>query len=310
MGRITLRCESGLKILLFGADGQVGWELRRSLAPLGELVALEVDSRNELTGNLANLDGIKSTIRAVAPDVIVNAAAHTQVDRAEAEEDVAATINAEAPAVMAKEASKLGALLLQYSTDYVFSGEGSRPWSEDDVPNPLSVYARTKLAGENAIRASGCRHIIFRTSWVYAARGSNFIASILRLASERERLTVVNDQFGAPTGAELLADVTALTIRETMSRPDLEGLYHVAASGETSWHQYAEFIVDRAAEAGVPLKTKEVAPISSSEFPTPAKRPFNSRLDTRKVQAIFGVRLPDWRDGVSRVLTEIFEGRR
>lgn len=295
-----------MKILLFGMNGQVGWELQRSLAPLGELVALDSHSR-ELCGDFADLDGIAKTVRQVAPDVIVNAAAHTAVDKAESELELVRSINAAAPGVLAREAASLGAWLIHYSTDYVFDGRGERSWIETDATAPLNVYGATKLEGEQLIRQSGCKHLIFRTSWVYGARGGNFAKTMLRLAKERERLTVIDDQVGAPTGADLLADVTAHAIRSVQQQPELGGLYHLVASGETSWHGYADFVIEFARQAGIPLKVAAIQPVPTSAFPTPAKRPHNSRLDTTKLQRAFDLRLPPWQAGVTRMLTEILD---
>lgn len=297
-----------MKILLFGKNGQVGWELQRSLAPLGELVALDFDSQ-ELCGDFMSLDGIADTIRAIAPDVIVNAAAHTAVDKAESEVDRVRTINALAPATLAREACKLGAWLVHYSTDYVFDGSGSKPWVETDPVGPLSVYGSTKLEGEKAILASGCKHLIFRTSWVFAARGGNFAKTMLRLAQERDRLTVIDDQVGAPTGADLLADVTAHAIRAALQRQSIAGVYHLVASGETSWHGYARFVLNLARQAGTSLKAtpESVVPVSTGAFPLPAQRPKNSRLDTSKLRNTFGLYLPSWQAGVERMLTETLE---
>jgi dTDP-4-dehydrorhamnose reductase len=293
-----------LKILLFGKGGQVGWELQRSLAPLGDLIALDSDS-TELCGDFSNLAALAETVRRVAPDVIVNAAAYTAVDRAESQADLARTINALAPGVLADEAEKLGAWLIHYSTDYVFDGSGDRPWKEEDRPAPLSVYGRTKLEGEQAV-ARCTRHLIFRTSWVYAARGANFAKTMLRLAEERESLKIINDQIGAPTGAELLADVTAHAIRMASVQPALSGTYHLAASGETSWHGYARFVIDYARHAGRPIRVAPdaIEAITTSAYPTPAQRPHNSRLDTRKLREAFGLVLPEWRVGVERMLAE------
>ena len=293
-----------MKILLFGKSGQVGWELQRSLAPLGELVALGSSSR-EMCGDLNNLDGLAETVRRVSPDVIVNAAAHTAVDKAESEPEAAATLNARAPGILAEEALRRGALLVHYSTDYVFDGSGQRPWTEADAPGPLGVYGRTKLEGELAIRNSGCRHLIFRTSWVHAAQGKNFAKTILRLAGERETLSVINDQIGAPTGADLLADVTAHAIRRAQRAPEVSGLYHLVAAGETSWHGYAEFLCESARQAGAALKVRSIEPVPSTAFPTPAKRPLNSRLDTSKLRSTFDLSLPRWQTGVARMLQEI-----
>jgi dTDP-4-dehydrorhamnose reductase len=294
-----------MRILLFGKGGQVGWELQRSLAPLGELVALDHDSTDHC-GNFSNLTGLKDTVRDLKPDLIVNAAAHTAVDKAETEVELARTLNALAPGLLAQEAARVGAWLVHYSTDYVFDGSGSRPWTESDTPAPLNVYGQTKLEGEQLIRAVCPQHLIFRTSWVYAARGGNFAKTMLRLAQERERLTVIEDQLGAPTGADLLADVTAHAIRQLLQRPGDAGLYHLAAGGETSWCGYANYVLSQAklVQPAIKIKTIEVAPVPSSAFPTPAKRPHNSRLDTCKLQATFGLSLPPWQQGVARMLAE------
>ena len=297
-----------MKILLFGKGGQVGWELQRSLAPLGEVVALGTDSQN-LCGDFTHLDGIVKTVRAVAPDIIVNAAAYTAVDKAESEPDLSRTINALAPGLLAEEAQRSGAWLVHYSTDYVFDGSGDKPWLETDPVAPLSIYGKTKLEGEEAIRATGCRHLIFRTSWVYAARGGNFAKTMLRLAGERDRLTVINDQIGAPTGADLLADITAHAIRVALQHPEVSGLYHLAAGGQTSWHDYAGFIIDFARQAGIKIKVapEAIQPVPTSAFPLPAPRPKNSRLDTGKLQNTFELTLPHWQSGMTRMLTEILE---
>ena len=295
-----------MNILLLGKNGQVGWELQRSLSVLGQVTALDFDSMDHC-GDFANPAGVADTVRALRPDVIVNAAAHTAVDKAESEPALAHTLNATTPGVLAQEAARLGAWLVHYSTDYVFDGSGSRPWVEADTPAPLSVYGATKLAGEQAIQQSGCQHLILRTSWVYAARGGNFAKTMLRLAQERERLTVIDDQWGAPTGADLLADVTAHAISHLRQRPQDGGLYHCAAGGETNWNLYAKYVLAQAsqAQAAINIKAKEVAPVPTSAFPTPARRPHNSRLDTRKLQATFGLTLPPWQHGVARMLTEI-----
>ncbi|MDX8379207.1 MAG: dTDP-4-dehydrorhamnose reductase [Gallionella sp.] len=295
-----------MKILLLGKSGQVGWELQRSLAPLGELVALDFDSIN-FCGDFTNLTGLAQTVRAVAPDVIVNAAAHTAVDKAESEPALARTINALAPAVLAEEAERLNACLVHYSTDYVFEGRGDQPWLETDTTGPLSVYGSTKLEGEQLIAQSGCKHLIFRTSWVYGARGGNFAKTMLRLAQERDTLKIIDDQVGAPTGADLLADVTAQALRAAQGKGDLWGLYHLVAAGETSWHGYARFVLDFAQRAGEPLKVTTIEPVPTSAFPTPAIRPHNSRLNTSKLQHAFGLHLPDWQVGVSRMLTEVLD---
>jgi len=297
-----------MKILLFGKGGQVGWELQRSLCVFGEVIALDSDSTN-FCGDFTNIVGIAETIRTVKPDVIVNAAAHTAVDKAESESDFARKINATAPGVLATEAHKIGAWLVHYSTDYVFDGSGNRPWLEDDDVAPLSVYGATKLEGERLIQKSGCKHLIFRTSWVYGARGGNFAKTMLRLAAERETLSIIDDQIGAPTGADLLADVTAHAIRQAIINEELSGLYHLVAAGETSWYAYASFVLEHARNIGMQLKVKSdaVKAVPTSAFPTPAKRPHNSRLNTRKLQQAFELELPHWKVGVSRMLTEILE---
>lgn len=297
-----------MKILLLGKNGQVGWELQRSLAPLGELLAL--DSRSQdYCGDLNDLTGLSATVRRFAPDVIVNAAAYTAVDKAESEPQLARRVNAEAPAVLAREAKRLNALLVHYSTDYVFAGNGDTPWLENDPVAPLSVYGSSKLEGEQAIQASGCSHLIFRTSWVYAARGNNFAKTMLRLSRERDSLNVIDDQFGAPTGADLLADVTAHAIRTLRQQPELGGLYHFAAAGETTWCRYARFVLEQAQVAGGDLKVTPtmVGAITTEAYPTPVKRPNNSRLNTQKLQNAFELRLPDWQAGVARMLIETLE---
>ena len=296
-----------MKILLLGKDGQVGWELQRSLAPLGELVALGRHAADGLCGDLGHLEGLAQTVRQLRPDVIVNAAAHTAVDKAESEPELARALNALAPGVLAQEAKAVDALLVHYSTDYVFDGSGSVPRLETDAVAPLSVYGRTKLEGEQHIQASGCRHLIFRTSWVYAARGGNFAKTMLRLAQERESLTVIDDQWGAPTGADLIADVTAHAIRQVARCPQDAGLYHLVAQGETTWNAYARYVLAQARQVqpALAIQAREVRPVPSSAFPTPAQRPHNSRLDTRKLQATFGLQLPSWQQGVTRMLHEI-----
>ena len=295
-----------MKILLLGKNGQVGWELQRSLAPLGELVSLDRHS-TDFCGDLSDLQGLAATVQAVRPDVIVNAAAHTAVDKAESEPELARTINALAPGVLAQEANKIGAWLVHYSTDYVFDGSGTRPWVETDTPAPLSVYGQTKLEGEQLIAKHCKNYLIFRTSWVYAARGGNFAKTMLRLAQERERLTVIDDQWGAPTGAELIADVTAHALRQVLQRPQDAGLYHLAAAGEATWNSYAKHVINQAvrAQCAINLIANEVAAVPTSAFPTPAKRPHNSRLATNRLQATFGLTLPGWQCGVNRMLAEI-----
>ena len=294
-----------MKLLLLGKGGQVGWELQRSLAPLGQLVALDFDS-TDYQADFSRPEQLAETVLKVRPDVVVNAAAHTAVDKAESEPDFARKLNATSPGVVAQAAEQIGALMVHYSTDYVFDGSGSTPRRENDVTGPLSVYGRTKLEGEQLVAQHCARHLIFRTSWVYAARGGNFAKTMLRLAKERDRLTVIDDQFGAPTGAELLADVTAHAIRATLADPAKAGLYHLVAGGETSWHGYARFVLEQALLAGVELKASPdtVDAVPTSAFPTPAARPNNSRLNTGKLQATFGLALPNWQAGVARMLRE------
>ncbi|QPR37039.1 dTDP-4-dehydrorhamnose reductase [Delftia acidovorans] len=299
-----------MKLLLLGRNGQVGWELQRSLAPLGELIALDRqgDAGGQgLCGDLSRLDELARTVRALRPDVIVNAAAHTAVDKAESEPDQARLLNTLAPQVLAREAAQTGALLVHYSTDYVFDGSGSAARTETEATAPLSVYGSSKLEGEQLIQASGCRHLIFRTSWVYAARGGNFAKTMLRLAQEREALSVIDDQWGAPTGADLIADVTAHAIRQLQRQPGDQGLYHLVAGGETTWHAYASHVIARARELAPdrPWKVQRIAAVPTSAFPTPAQRPHNSRLNTDRLQQTFGLRLPHWQAGVDRMLQEI-----
>jgi len=299
-----------LKILLLGKNGQVGWELQRSLAPLGELIALDRHS-TDFCGDISQLDDLADTVRAVRPDVIVNAAAHTAVDKAESEPELARTLNALAPQVLAVEAAKLGAWLVHYSTDYVFDGSAETAWVETDATGPLSVYGSSKLQGEMAIAQHCPHHLIFRTSWVYAARGGNFAKTMLRLGQEREHLSVINDQHGAPTGADLIADVTAHAIRQVIQTGDsaanLAGIYHLVASGSTTWFDYAKHVLAQAQQVQPAIKIKaiEVAPVPTSAFPTPARRPHNSRLNTHKLQTTLGLTLPPWQTGVNRMLAEI-----
>lgn len=298
-----------MKILLFGANGQVGWELQRSLSPLGELMALDRHS-TELCGDLADLKGIAETVRSIQPNVIVNAAAYTAVDKAESDAEIAQIINAVAPGVLAQAAHAAGAWLVHYSTDYVFDGSGSKPWLETDPTGPLNVYGRTKLEGEQRIASQCAKHLIFRTSWVYAARGGNFAKTMLRLAQERETLNVINDQFGAPTGADMLADVTAQAIAQVMAQeprqPGLAGLYHLAAGGETTWFDYAKYVIDQSIQAQTAIKiiANRIESVATSAFPTAAARPHNSRLNTDKLRHTFGLQLAPWQQGVARMLAE------
>lgn len=299
-----------MKILLFGKNGQVGWELQRSLLPLGELIALDRNS-SDFCGNLTDLKGITKTIQNIAPDIIVNAAAYTNVDKAEKEPDLAYAVNAKALDILANEAKLLNAWLVHYSTDYVFDGSNNKPYNETDTASPLSVYGKTKLAGEEFITASGCQHLIFRTSWVYATYGNNFINTMLRLGREQSSLRIVNDQIGAPTGAELLADITAHCIQKALQQPDVSGIYHLTASGYTSWYELAYLIFEHAKLTNLQLKIQpdNLIPIPSNEYATLAKRPLNSCLDTQKLQHTFNLCLPVWQVGVTRSLTEVINNR-
>jgi dTDP-4-dehydrorhamnose reductase len=290
-----------MKIALFGANGQVGWELRRSLAPLGEVVAFD-----STTADFTQPERVAALVRELRPGLIANAAAYTAVDKAESEPAQAALVNAITPGMLAREALACGAWLLHFSTDYVFDGSGDQPRDEQAATGPLNVYGRTKLEGEDAIRGSGCRHLILRTSWVHAARGGNFAKTMLRLAAERDRLTVVDDQVGAPTGADLLADVAAHAVRAVQQDPSLAGTYHAVAAGHTSWHAYARFVIEWARARGRPVKVAPdaIEPVPSSAFPSPARRPHNSRLSTERLRHAFGLVLPPWQQGVERMLEE------
>lgn len=294
-----------MKLLLLGASGQIGWELQRSLATQGELIALDQTTADSV--DFARPDTLEALVARHAPDIIVNAAAHTAVDKAEQEPALARTVNALAPGALSRAALAQGALLVHYSSDYVFDGGGQHPRGENAPTQPLSTYGRTKLEGEQLIRESGARHLILRTSWVYASRGQNFPKTMLRLAQQHSELRVVDDQVGAPTGADLLADVTAHAIRRLQQNAAAGGTYHVAAAGETSWYGLARFAIDtaRSLRPDLPWQVERISPIPTAEYPTPAQRPLNSRLDTTHLQTTFGLRMPPWQDGVRRMLTEI-----
>ena len=295
-----------MKILLTGKTGQLGFELRRSLAPLAEVVALDSHACD-----LSDPDAIRRWVREVRPAVIVNAAAYTAVDKAESEPQRAYAINAEAPGILAEEAARLGALIVHYSTDYVFDGSKEQgAYSETDAPHPVSVYGSSKLAGEQAVAAANQRHLILRTSWVVGVHGQNFAKTMLRLAAEKEQLNIVADQWGAPTSAALLADITGHLLREHQRCASGDfpyGLYHLTASGETNWHQYASHVIEHARAAGKPMRVaaNAVQPIATSNYPTPARRPLNSRLSTHKLQQAFGLRLPEWQEGVNHILEQL-----
>ncbi|TDV61887.1 dTDP-4-dehydrorhamnose reductase [Pseudomonas sp. LP_7_YM] len=297
-----------MKILLLGKNGQVGWELQRALSVLGEVTALDrhptSTAYGTLVGDLSDLAGLREAIRSVSPQVIVNAAAYTAVDKAETERELAHTINALASQVLAEEAKRLDALLMHYSTDYVFDGSGVTPWKEIDAVAPVNYYGATKLEGEQLIVASGCKHLIFRTSWVYAARGNNFAKTMLRLAKDRASLNVISDQIGVPTGADLLADVAVAALQKALVNVELCGIYHLTPTGETSWHAYATYVIDFARANGEILAVETINPIATTEYPTPASRPLNSRLATDKLRDTFSLHLPDWQSGITRMLME------
>ncbi|WP_026470912.1 dTDP-4-dehydrorhamnose reductase [Alkanindiges illinoisensis] len=311
-----------MKILLFGKNGQVGWELQRALAPLGELIALDRHSQLSaeqpnghtavLCGDLSNIDAVRATIITVKPDVVINAAAYTAVDKAESAAQDADIINHLAVKAIAEACQQISALLVHYSTDYVFDGQGTQIRREDDSTDPLNVYGKTKRAGELAILASGCQTLIFRTSWVYATRGNNFIRTMLHLAHERDELSIINDQIGAPTSAALIADVTAHALKtyaNAQAPAQLCGIYHLTAAGSVSWYGYAQFIFKQASHLGYNLKIKQVNPIDTSAYPTPAQRPLNSRLSLAKLEQQFGLMLPHWQQSVLHTLQEIIEGK-
>ena len=286
-----------MRVLVFGQTGQVARELQRLLP-----------DATYLGRDRADLSDSASCAAAIAGgtwDAVINAAAWTAVDKAETEEAAATVINGAAPGAMARACAARDIPFLHVSTDYVFDGSGDRAFAVDGPTAPLGAYGRSKLAGEREVQAAGGRWLILRTSWVFSAHGSNFVKTMLRLGAERERLTVIADQHGAPTGAELIADVSAHAIRASLAAPALSGTYHLVADGETSWHGYARFVIETARELGVSLKVEEIAPIATRDYPTAAARPLNSRLDTQRLRSAFGLHLPDWRDGVARMLREI-----
>lgn len=294
-----------MNILLFGRKGQVGWELQRALSPLGNVMVLDRHSV-DYCGDFENPTGIAESILKIKPDVIVNATAYTAVDKAESEVEKARLVNATSVKAMAEAANKIDALVVHYSTDYVFDGGGTTPWKETDSTAPLNTYGLTKREGEEAIIAATAKYLIFRTSWVYAAKGNNFAKTMIRLAQEREALSVIDDQYGAPTGAELIADCTAHAIRLTLTDPEKSGIYNLIASGITTWHAYAETVIEYVKQKGLPLKVEVVNKVETSAFPTPAKRPLNSRLNTEKFTSAFKLNLPDWKLGVKRMLDELY----
>ncbi|MBJ8505177.1 dTDP-4-dehydrorhamnose reductase [Acinetobacter seifertii] len=300
-----------MKILLLGKNGQVGWELQRALQPLGVVIALDRStSLDGLSGDLANFDQIKHTIEKVQPNIIVNAAAYTAVDKAESDQENADLINHLAVKNLAELCQTHHILFVHYSTDYVFNGEGTKAWSENDLTDPVNLYGNTKRLGEIALEQSGCAFINFRTCWVYGSHGNNFIKTMLKLASNREELSIIHDQIGAPTGAALIADVTAQALKyyslmDAQQQKDLLGHYHLAATGECSWFDYAQFVFELAKQKGQFLAIQKVNAIETTAYPTPAKRPLNSRLNTNKLQANFKIHLPNWKLGVAQVLEEI-----
>lgn len=292
-----------MRILLLGANGQVGHELRRSLAPLGEIIATTRNGTLDgMDVEIADFDepaSLPALVERISPEVVVNAAAYTAVDRAENEPEAAFRANAEAPRRLAEACAARDALLVHYSTDYVFDGAGTRAYREDHPTGPLGVYGESKLAGERAIAASGCRYLVFRTAWVYGNHGANFMRTMLRLGAERDELRVVADQVGSPTPAALIADVTAQIIA---GPAPTAGIFHLAAEGQTSWHGFAEAIFERAHRRGLLARLPRVLPITTADYPTPARRPAFSGLDSTALQQTFGVVLPDWRQGLERVL--------
>lgn len=296
-----------MKIVLLGSTGQIGWELQRTLAPLGRVIPLQRQGNNLLCGDLLHIDDLKKSIRILQPNIIVNAAAYTAVDQAETDADLAEAINADAPEMLAREAEHLDAWYVHYSTDYVFDGTESSPRKEGDTTQPINIYGSTKLRGEQGVKTATKRHLIFRTQWIYSTRGKNFLRTILRLASERELLKVIDDQFGAPTGAELVADVTAHALHTALRKPETAGTYHLAARGKATWFEYAKYAIETARQEGWEIKTPSdaIEPVKSSAYPTQARRPLYTCLDCSKIEQTFKISMPDWHDGIKRVIMQL-----
>lgn len=301
-----------MKLLILGKNGQVGWELQRALQPLGEVLALDrnIDD-NDYCGDLTNFDAIEKVIQKFCPDIVINASAYTAVDKAETETLQADLVNHLGVEHLAKQCQQVNALLIHYSTDYVFDGKGTKAWQESDIKAPQNLYGQTKLDGELALERSKVKFINFRTSWVYGTHGNNFIKTMLKLAQSKDELNIISDQIGAPTGAALIADVTAQVIRYYVlngsKQTELHGHYHLAPSGETSWYNYAQYIFDSARKTGLTFQVQRVGAIETIDYPTPAKRPLNSRLDTRKLQNAFEIHLPEWQQGVEHAIKEIIK---
>ncbi|WP_265495198.1 dTDP-4-dehydrorhamnose reductase [Providencia heimbachae] len=293
-----------MKILLLGKNGQVGWELQRALSPLGELIALDRHSK-DYCGDLSKLNELAKTIELLKPDVIVNAAAYTAVDKAESEPELSRLINGEAVKVIANGAQKIDSLLIHYSTDYVFDGKGKHFWQEGDKTTALNTYGQTKLEGEQYIQQYCSNHLIFRTSWVYSTYGNNFAKTILNLARTREKLSVINDQYGVPTSAELLADCTALAIIQALNDKNKCGIYHLVPTGSTNWYQYANLVTKEARNNGIELALKELCAIPATDYPLPAKRPYNSKMNNTKFKVTFNIELPNWELGITRLMKEL-----
>lgn len=302
-----------MKILLLGKNGQVGWELQRALQPLGEVIALDryINDQGDC-GDVSNFEQINQTIARIQPNIVINAAAYTAVDKAEGEQLQNDLINHLAVKNLAEQCKHINALLVHYSTDYVFNGMGEKPWQEDDSTAPVNSYGQAKRDGEIALEKTGAKFLNFRTSWVYASRGKNFIKTMLMLAKSKEQLTIINDQVGTPTSASLIADVTAQALRYYLLANDAEkiqllGHYHLVPTGVTTWYEYAQFIFDLAKKQGETLMVKEVLPTTTDNYPTPAKRPLNSRLNNQKIQTNFQLHLPEWQQGVEQTVIELLE---